>query len=502
LSMPLCEDGSRESIAGCLRKTAKAHGDAVAIVDGDQVISYRELIRRKDSFSAFLAQQCRLSEGGIAAVSLPNCWQFAAAFFATAELGAICLPVNTQWSEREIGWLSGRLPISVVVTDRERRAPWERLSLRLTLVDELCEAAHCANAGCAGVARGDRAALYLTTSGSTGRPRIVPRSHGNLVAGSTNVARTLGIQPGLRFLSVAPFFHAYGFNNCLFLPLISGCTAVMMRGFTPAALAETVRRYRVQVLIGSPFIFAMLAEHEWDANTFSSVSVCLSSGGPMPPGLAETCRNRLGFRVRQVYGLSETGTISIEPAAGEQVEGSAGKPIRGVEVRISGDDGGDLIRNETGEILVKSPAVMTGYVGDPERNLEVFRDGFFRTGDRGKWDDDGNLILLGRSGRVINIAGVKVDPVEIENVLKSMPGVQNCLVTAARSSRRMEMIKVTITTCPGIVLSRTDIVRHCREYLAEYKIPRVIEFASTAPAEITGKQPVPWSQTDNEFSDS
>jgi acyl-CoA synthetase (AMP-forming)/AMP-acid ligase II len=152
------------------------------------------------------------------------------------------------------------------------------------------------------------------------------------------------------------------------------------------------------------------------------------------------------------------------------------------------------VRILNGEILVRSPTTMPGYVAEPELNQELFQDGFFRTGDLGELDERNNLRIRGRVKRMINVGGVKVDPVEIENVLLMLPGVRQCRVQGIKDLRETEIIKAEIVADPGRPVSRAQIVKHCRRRLAEYKIPRIIEFVGEITIDLAGKSPVSWRE--------
>jgi long-chain acyl-CoA synthetase len=309
-----------------------------------------------------------------------------------------------------------------------------------------------------------------------------------------NVGAALGIQPEQRFLAVVPFSHANGFSNCMFLPLVHGATVVLMPAFEPRRLASIVRTHRIQVLIVSPFILRMLAEQKVDAGCFRSVDICLSSGAATPPALAELWKDQFGIRVRQLYGSSETGTVSIEAADGPIGCGAVGRPIPEVEVRILDEHGAQRAANEIGEVFVRSPAMMPGYLGEPRRNQTVFRKGFFRTGDLGVLDGDNNLVLAGRKTRTINVGGVKVDPGEVEAVIERMPGVCQCRAMGVPDRWQSETIKVVVAVGEEHNRSRRELVEHCRRFLAEYKIPRLIEFVDAIPVDLTGKQVMSWGR--------
>jgi long-chain acyl-CoA synthetase len=491
-----------------LDRVAAQYGDQLAVVDGPEKITWRDLARRKSAFAHFLRRQMSVNAGQVVAACLPNCWEFIIGFLAAAEVGAVWVPVNPQWRGREIEWLAGRLPVFGVITNGALRDAWvgPRTGLpagRVIAVDEpeVSIALSGSLAGAPAAPSGPRARFsdeplccYLT-SGSTGRPRIVPRSHRNSVVGVTNAGRVLGIRPDMRILGVLPFHHASGFGNCMLLALLHGAAIVVMRKFHPRSLAEVVRSEKIDVLNGSPFIFRTLAESVSGAEAFRSVKVCTSAGAPMPPAATRQCLERLGLKVRQLYGASEVGTVSIEDGAGSGIEGAAGKILPEVEVRFLLPDGSEAPRGEPGEVVVRSPAVTSGYVGEPEVNQRAFIGGFFRTGDLGRLDADGNLFIVGRLKKLINVEGVKVDPEEIEGVLAAMPQVGDCRVSGIAGSGQTEVIAAQIALRPGQKLSRATVLAHLRANLADYKIPRVIQILEALPVGVSGKTPTPWQES-------
>ena len=491
-------------ISEWFRDVVHRYGNELAIIDREERITYTRLGQQVAVLRDWLQTRLQAGPGDVIAASLRNTWQFVACFFAVSELGATLLPCNPQWRAPELRGFAARLRFRGVITERQFRLPWEQVGeilspKRVLTVDDEVSPCDAGVAGDNGVARQisqDCPALYMATSGSLGAPRIVPRSHRNLLAGARNVSRALGMGPGRRFLSAVPFHHSHGFNNCLLMPLMNGATLVLLRNFTPGACAELIRRERADVLIGSPFIYGHLANHVTDPSLLATLELCISSGARMPAGVAESWQGRFGLRVRQLYGLTETGTIAIDCSGPEAPPANTGDfvgaPISGVEVRCLGAGGEDLGPGQTGEIAVRSPAVMSGYVGEPEWNQRIFQDGFFRTGDLGRLGLDGGLYLRSRIGRVLNIGGVKVDPVEVERAVETLPGVSACHVDAVPGGREGEVIRARVARRPGFQVSRREVIEQCRQWLAEYKLPRVIEIVETLPVTLTGKIPGKW----------
>jgi len=484
------------------RDTAHKYQDRPAIIDDGQEITYGGLLERTGEMRRWLQETLSPEPGEIIAASLRNTWQFVAGFFAISELGGVLMPCNPQWRAPELRWLATRLGFRGVIAEPQFRAEWDCLGdivspqsvLTVNQASSRCETSDVWRP--LQSMNEDDPALYLSTSGSTGVPRLVPRTHRNLEAVARNVACALGAGPGCRFLGAVPFFHANGFHNCMLMPLISGATLVLMKQFSATACAELVHRERVDVLIGSPFLFSTLVDSGAEPGLLSTLRFCFSAGARMSAAVQGSWRDRFGVRVRQWYGMSETGTISIYLADEEQPSGTGtfiGTPIPGIEVRSLPSGGRDIGPGVAGELAVRSETVMPGYVDEPELNQHILQGGFFRTGDLGYLDASGNLYLTGRMHRVVNLAGVKVDPVEVEQAVEALSAVSACLVDAVPNGRLGEVMRARIVVREGQQITRHDVIEQCRLRLAEYKLPRIVEFVESLHTTITGKRPMPRS---------
>jgi long-chain acyl-CoA synthetase len=494
-----------------LVQRAKRDPSAVALVDGDAVVSYSELTSRAANFASFMTRRLALGPGEVIAFFLPNCWEFVAGFFATARVGAVCMPFNLGWRASELKWYAERYSIAAVVTNRLLRRPWDELSElipveRVIEVDEPGIAAMLTSKPSRPpVRRGNgahakRVALHLTTSGSTGRPKVALRTQEGMIAGARNVGTAIGIKAGQRVLAAVPFYHANGFSNSMLLPLMHGATVVLMRKFEPRKFAAIADLHKIQVIVASPVILQLIADRDFDSQAFSFVETCLSSGAATPAALVVQWKDRFGVRVRQLYGSSETGTISIEATDSPIGEQASGKLVPSVEVKILDRMRAQAGVDEIGEIVVRTPAMMPQELVDRDLSPSVFAEGFFRTGDLGKLDAEGNLVVVGRRKRMINVGGTKVDPEEVENAIQKIPGVRLCRVLAAVDRRQSEMIKAVIVVEGEQTILRQDVIQHCRQSLAEYKIPRAIDFVADLPCDLTGKQAEAWRIGADELS--
>ncbi|MBN1842782.1 MAG: acyl--CoA ligase [Deltaproteobacteria bacterium] len=485
-------------IEDIVRQLAHERPEHVAVVDGQRSYTYLQLNMSKENLARHLATTLGIREGEKIALFLPNSAEFVFSFFANVQIGAISIPLNTHLKEIELRYFLDKYGISAVITTSDLAFRWGCIRSqiekeRLVVIDRL--------EGC-GRDKGDflktegerdqfkRAdpdseVLWLTTSGSTGRPKVVSRSQANLINNAGHVAGALRVTDQDRFLSVVPFYHANGFANCMFLPITRGATAVVMRQFSARKMIHLIRQEKVTIVFGSPFVFSVLSEAVDEGCHLPSVRFCLSTGAPMPEGLQNTFMKKFRMKIRQLYGSSEAGTISIQlEDLGEDVH-FLGKPLKNVEVKIVSETGEELPSTESGEIMVRSPALTKGYVQESELNEEAFHNGYFRTGDLGMLAGDGRLYISGRKKRVINAAGVKVDPVEIENVLVSFHKVREAFVFGVENRRGMEIIKAIVIAQPDCGVS--EVISYCKDKLADYKIPRIVEFKEEIRRDIMGK---------------
>jgi acyl-CoA synthetase (AMP-forming)/AMP-acid ligase II len=477
---------------------ARQQPGALAVIDGPHRITYQDLSARADRLASYLSLEAGLRPGHFAAVSLHNGWEVIAALLAVTEIGAIWAPFHPQWRSREIAWLAQRLSPRVLITSsalaeawREAGAPPPRLVLTDSGAWREIMSQPCASLPALEQAP-DRPVACFTTSGSTGRPRIALRSAANLLAAAGGTIAPLALEAGMRFLSVVPFYYSGGFDNCLLLPLLCGGTAIVQAAFQPTAVADAAAAGRIQVLMGSPVIYRALLDSAAEPSSFSCVSVAVSFGAPMAGNVARGCAERFGFQVRQLYGATEAGVIAIEPFGRPLQSGVGGRPVGHVQVRILDGAGRPLAPRRVGHVAVSGPGVIAGYMDEPELNAELFGDGLFRTGDLGELDDDGLLLLRGRNKSMINLAGIKVDPNEIEQVLLELTEVRECVVRGVRHDGSDEIIEAIIALRPGCALTRQQVVAHCRARLAEFKIPRRIEWTDSLRVELSGKKPKAW----------
>jgi len=480
-------------IAQSFQEACQRYSTREAVVDGARRISYRELGILVDDFCTQLGDEWQIRSGNVVALHLHNSLEYICAFFALMHLGATALLVSSRWKSSELKETIQVLPFQAVITTDKLLSEWQEISSQHRLLKILAEAL-ISSSGLStertttrvySSGKGEEEALIFCTSGTTGRPKFVVRSGKSLLINAGNVAKALNFAPGCRILSVIPFFHANGFSNCLFMPLLHGGTLCLMPQFDPGEMSALIAREKIQMVMGSPFIYGRLDNA--NPENWKSVDTTISSGALLPSETRNDFRRRLGLEIRELYGSSETGTIAIQPAGDNQKDGSVGTPIPGIDVEIWDSENRPLAAGSLGEVAVRSAAAMSGYWEQGGLSRSAFVRGFFRMGDLGCIDYSGQLIIKGRIKKIINTGGVKVDPEEIARVIRQLPGVEDCRVEGIAHPVQTEIIAATILTKPETRLTRKDIVKHCRRFLAEYKIPRQILFTTSRRNDILGK---------------
>jgi long-chain acyl-CoA synthetase len=481
-----------ETLAQMLAAVTAENPRRTAIVEGETAVSYTELSHSVLSLAGQLYRM-GIRSGDRVAVLLPNGLNFVVSYFAVAALGAIVVPLNEQYQDGELRRFLAETKASLLITSRPTHDTCQRV---LSAYEDACQLLlieDCAQSSIEGGRFPDLAVveptapvMYQFSSGSTGRPKRIARTHRNLIVELKSLVQTLGITSEDRFIGVTPFSHVNGLMRSMMTSLFAGATLYPVARFDRHAAVEMIENHRISVFIGVPFMFGIMARTNYGRSPdFSRLRVCVSASAPMPAELNRQFHEKFGMYVRQLYGSSETGTISVNMRAdvGDSLE-SVGKPTAGVEVEICSDDGEVLRVNEVGEIAVESGAATQSY-GCEELDSGTFRNGYFLTGDLGRKDHDDLLYLVGRKKLFINKGGYKINPREVEELLESHPKIEEAVVIGVATPFGDQKVKaVLVTNAP---CSEVEIIDHCRGKIAEFKVPSIIEVRDEFPKSPTGK---------------
>jgi malonyl-CoA/methylmalonyl-CoA synthetase len=477
-------------IAARLRQIADQDPEARALISGDAAMSYPELLRAAANARRALTDR-GIRPGDFVMASLPVSIEAAVIFVACTEAGAIFLPVNPAWRKAELSWLIRQAPPAIVIVSGEGAGRWLETEIdphRIAGTDQIIVPA-ADDPVESHPWPPDHVVAAIVTSGSMGQPKIALWTAARVLGMSAAMAAACSIGPGHRLLATVPIHHGHGLSNSLIMPLLSGATVVLLQRFDPSGAARAIERHSIEYLISSPAVLTLLLDANVPASALRSLRVCLSGGAPLAPSVAEAWNRRYAAPIRQAYGSSEAGMISIQKEDSADRE-CVGQPLPGTEIRILSGDA-EQPCGELGEIAVRGPGVITGYLGETPVRLW---NGFLRTGDLGRMDAEGKLYVAGRLQPWINTGGVKVDPAEVQRVIGAMAGVRECRVEGEPGPGGMEIVAAVIAPEPGTSLTRAAVIQHCRKHLAEFKIPRVVRFTTAIAADLGGKSPRPWSE--------
>ena len=326
-------------------------------------------------------------------------------------------------------------------------------------------------------------AVLKLTSGSTGTPRAARTNDDQLLEDSRHIVAAMGIGPDDTQIAVIPLSHAYGFS-VIVVPLILQGTAIVLReSFVPHQLPADARAFGARTFPGVPFMFDYFIANPPADGWPEDLKRLISAGARLQPETVRGFHERFGIKVHSFYGASEAGGISYDADDAVSGTNSVGWPLPGVTITFRPDD---RTPPGTGRVHIASTGVASGYVGDPS---EEFCDGGFLTGDYGRFDDEGRLLLTGRVSSFINVAGKKVQPAEVEDVLRQMPGVTDVRVIGAADAQRGEQVVACLAVERGLAdtISTLSVRRFCSSRLATFKIPRTVIVLDAIPLTARGK---------------
>ena len=333
---------------------------------------------------------------------------------------------------------------------------------------------------------GSNGSLLLLSSGTTGAPKLVRRRAEALDAVGQSCSRAIGLGPGDAMLLAIPLHHSYGIDQGLLSAVMAGCRIELHDGFDLAQVRASLRDDGVTILPAVPFLFDVLAR---GATTAPSLRKAISAGSPLPSSVFEEFRRSVGVAIGQLYGSTEFGSVTYsDPDDAEFAPGSVGRPLCGVTIRILDPNSPRLEQplpaGQEGQVAVSAPSMLCEYLGEPDAPT---RDGFFLTGDLGSLDAAGRLTLSGRTALLIDVAGRKVNPLEVEAALASHPRVAEVVVVPIPYSRTVGRMKAVIVATGSSELREEELRSFLRERLAAYKIPRRFEFLAALPRSPAGK---------------
>ena len=499
------------NLVALLEESAQKFSWRKCLVSAGGAYSFHTLNRKANQLSCGLKENLQLKKGDKVAILLNNCPEFIISLFAILKAQAVCVPLNVFLTCQELTYIlkdsGAKLIISssdfmeILQTISQQQQAGDLPSLEnIVLVDqgkgrfldwnEVIIQEETQNST-AEKNPGDLA-LLVYTSGTTGFPKGVMLSHANLCANVISSVQALEIGPKDRFLLILPMFHSFTLTVCILIPIYTGARIIIIKSVKPfQKVLRSVLFNRITIIVGIPQLFDILKNLSLPAflQMFLRVRVCISGAAPLSTEtLTKFHKNFRKISLLEGYGLTEASpVVSINPLQGERKFGSIGLPLPGVEVKAVRDDESEAQCGEIGELIVKGSNIMEGYFNLPQQTQEVIKGGWLFTGDMAKIDSDGYIYIVGRKKEMILTHGMNVYPSEIENVLQGHPKIKEVAVAGKKDKSKGEIPVAFIVLHHDCSVEERDIIDYCKGKLANYKIPRLIEFKKELPKTPTGK---------------
>ncbi|MDR0522180.1 MAG: long-chain fatty acid--CoA ligase [Planctomycetaceae bacterium] len=511
------------NLASCLFHTAEHFPDQTAVIGDDRSFTFAELADWATGLAAALREE-GLRRGDHVLLLAPNVPEFTAVYYAVLMLGGVVVPVNTLFLPHEIADLLEHSDAKFIVCwhtlaekghaafvkvdtcrhffvigstdgkpkdyspslEEKNNAGLTPPRSRAFLTPRSSSFVDCYQTA------PDDTAVILYTSGTTGKSKGVELSHFNLYSNALYTQdRGLFIQRGDVTVAVLPLFHTFGQTAIQNASIIAGAAIVMVSQFEPRRALAAMEKYRVTHIAAVPTMYNLMLQtlrrHPFD---LSALRTAVSGGASLPLPLIKEFEEMMHFSMIEGYGLSETSPIACITPANCPVykPGSIGPEFFGTQVRIIREDGSFADTNEVGELVIRGHNVMKGYYKDTAATAAAFTDsGWFRSGDAAKIDEDGYVFIVDRIKDVIIRAGMNIYPREIEELLYHHPAVLETAVIGVPDETLSENVAAFVTLVPGHTVTAAELQKYCRDHLALYKCPKVIEFRDHLPKNSTGK---------------
>lgn len=482
------------NLSAFIRYHAIRHPDRIAIVYGDQRITYGDFWDRIQRMAGWLAAQ-GIGVGDVVAVVMKNSAAFLEIAFATSHLGAVFLPVNYRLAAAEVAFITNNADAKLILADAELAASVAELS-PVVLVDERTQADTRVLAGDVAPApmalRGTQDLFRLMyTSGTTDHPKGVMHSYENFYWKCMDHVMDLGLSASDRLLMVGPLYHVGAFDLPGVAVLWVGGSVCVLRDFDPDAVLSAIETEKLTCAWFAPVmagrVLAHPDRHRYDV---SSLKWTIGGGERTPEArIREFTTLFTNARYIDGYGLTEScsGDTLMEPGMEIAKIGSTGRVLAHVELTIRGDDGAELPAGTPGEICLRGPRVTKGYWRDPAKTAACHHGDWFRTGDVGYLDADGFLYLTDRKKDMIISGGENIASSELERVIFMLPQVAEAAVIGVPDERWGEVPAAVVVLKPGATLDAAEVERHCRQHLAGFKLPKHLLIREALPRNPSGK---------------
>lgn len=487
-----------------------------AIIRGDAVWTYGALNSVANQLANALVA-ARIEPGQRVALSCPNLEWFPVAYYGILKAGAVVVPLNVLLKPREIAYhledsgaaaylcfagtpelpmgsmgyegfqqVDGCHTFVLMPADLAAPSPFEDVPTALELVADQPTTFDSVATGA------EDTAVILYTSGTTGRPKGAELTHVSMLLNARMSDQLFPAADLDVHLVTLPLFHSFGQTVQLNSGFYNQSTLVLLPRFDANEALQLMQQHEVTVFAGVPTMYWAMLGADTSGLDLDKIAarlrVAISGGSAMPVEVMRSFEERYGVKILEGYGLSETSPIATFSRMDRPTKpGSVGLPVWGVSVRVVDGDGEDVAVRDQGEIVIRGHNVMKGYLGRPEATAEALQGDWFHTGDVGRFDEDGYLYITDRVKDMIVRGGFNVYPREVEDVLMTHPAVSLAAVVGVPDERLGEEVKAFVVRQPGVEVTEVELVAWSKQQMADYKYPRVVEFADDLPMTATGK---------------
>lgn len=486
-------------IAYWIEKRARITPSRIAVIAQDQVLTYLQMNEQIQCLASYLQHECQIKKGDRVGILSQNSLEYVLLLFAIAKLGAIAVPFNIRLTPAELEYQFEDSGIRVLCAQPEFASTIDAIKAKVSVEHTILldpDKLPWNEAGPSEWARqieyegrGDDPYIICYTSGTTGKPKGAVLTQENMFWNSVHNVAALDLTSEDCSIVLLPLFHIGGIGLFAFPTWLAGGRVVIAGKFDPDRAIQLIETHQVTIVMGVPAIHeAIRQSHLFATTSFSSVRWFYNGGAPCPMELIQYFQER-GLPFGQGYGLTETSPTVFMIAKEDAVRkaGSIGKPVMFCDVRLISDDGAHVNPGEVGELLVKGPNVMKEYWNKPEETAKTIRDGWLYTGDLARFDEEGFAYIVGRRKDMIISGGENIYPLELEQVISELAGVQEAAVVGVPDEKWGEVAKAFIVPKTGVTLTPLQVQAHCEQRLARYKIPKSFVFLTELPRNATGK---------------
>ena len=506
------------NLAVLLEDSAREAPDATAVMFNDMKLSYAQINAAANQVANALTE-IGIEPGDKVALSCPNVPYFPIVYYAILKAGAVVVPLNVLLKPREIAYhLNDSDAHAYFCFEGTEQLPMGQMGYAGFQEADECQHFIMITANPAGpspiegtktlgqlmhnrpptyptVQTGaDDTAVILYTSGTTGKPKGAELSHMNMLMNARLADNMYEVRPGEDVhLVTLPLFHSFGQSVQMNAGFYARAALSLLPRFDPDAALAIMDRDDVTVFAGVPTMYWAMLNHpgaeKYDLEKIAqNLRLACSGGSAMPVEVMRAFEERFNVKILEGYGLSETSPVATFNRIDRPTKpGSVGVPVWGVQIRVVDENDEDVPQGELGEIVIRGHNVMKGYYNRPEANEEVFRNGWFHTGDIGRFDEDGYLYIVDRVKDMVIRGGFNVYPREVEEVLMTHPAVSLAAVVGVPHDEYGEEVKAFVVPKADADVSEDELRAWAKENMADYKYPRMIEFRDTLPMNATGK---------------